>query len=107
MDRRYALFILTISVASCLIYSVTLLSIIPVKNVREENRVNLTGVNCSSSSHIGWKLTFHACLKENKKVYAVRYFWGNEDRILKADIIGVQMYQAEFNKICRYCPSEA
>ena len=107
MDRRYALYILAISVVSCLIYSVTLLSIISLKNDPEENRENLTGVNRSLSTYIGRKLFFHVCMKENQKVYDVRYFWENEDRILKAGIIGVQMNQPEFHKICKYCQLEA
>ena len=106
MDRRYALLLLVVSIATCFIYSVTILSILPFTNVHSEKRVNLTGVNCSLSTHIGRKLFFHVCLKENKKVYDVRYFWENEDQILKANIIGVQMNQAEFEKICKYCPSE-
>ena len=76
MDRRYALFILAISVASCLIYSVTLLSIIPVKNVREKNRVNITGVNCSLSTHIGWKIAFS------------RMFEGKQESVCCALLLG-------------------
>ena len=96
-----------ISIATCLIYSIIILSIIPLKKVQTEKRVNLTSVNCSLSTHIGRKLFFHVCLKENKKVYDVHYFWENEDQILKAKIIRLQMNQAEFKKICKYCPFEA
>ena len=105
MDKRRALMLSGIAIVTCVIYSVILLSIIHFRNESMENRVNLTGINCSLSTHVGRKLFFHICFKENKKVYDIRYFWENEDRILKADIIGVQMNQAEFNKICKHCPS--
>ena len=105
MDKRRALLILLITVVTCIIYSAFVLSMIHFKNEPVENRVNLTGVNCSSSAYLGRKLFFHICLKEKKIVYDIRYFWENKDKILKADIIGVQLNQAEFKKNCKYCPS--
>lgn len=104
MDKRVGVLILAITVATCGIYSAYVLSM--TQTIPTENRVNLTGVNCTISANIGRKLFFHVCRKENKTVYDVRYFYKNEDEILKAGIIGVQMNRDEFKKVCKYCATE-
>lgn len=70
-----------------------------------EGQVDLTNTTCTESVYIGRKLFFHKCMKENKTVYDLRYFWKDKeaDGALKANIIGVQMITDEFNKICKFC----
>lgn len=70
-----------------------------------EEQVDLSNTTCTESVHIARKLFFHKCLKENKTIFDIRYFWKNEEEnnVLKASIIGVQMINEEFNKLCNYC----
>lgn len=68
--------------------------------------VDISNTTCTKSKHIRRKLFLHVCLKENKTVYDLRYFWRAEEEgdALKASAIGVQMTTDDFLKICNYCP---
>lgn len=72
-----------------------------------ERVVDLANTTCTMSAYIGRKMFFHICIKENKTVYDLRYFWKDTDttHAWKADIIGVQMTSNEFIKMCNFCPS--
>lgn len=66
----------------------------------EEKRVDLSNTTCIYSENIGRRIFFHVCYKEESKIYDIRYFF-KED--LKPQIIGVQLSELEFSKICRQC----
>lgn len=68
-----------------------------------DEQVDISTTNCTYSSHIGRRIFFHTCLKENKTVYDIRYFWLDDDDILQASIIDVKVSLEEFSKICNYC----
>lgn len=68
--------------------------------------VNITNTSCTKSVHIARKIFFHECLKNNKTIYDLRYFWTNENNTLHASIIGLQISAAEYIKFCKMCPSE-
>lgn len=72
-----------------------------------EGEVDLANTTCTTSVHIGRKIFFHICMKENKSVYDLRYFWKDTDttHTWKANIIGVQMTSNEFIKLCNFCSS--
>ncbi len=74
-----------------------------------EGKVDLKNSTCKESVYIGQesvyigrKVYLHKCVKENKTVYDLRYFWKDDD-MLKADRIGVQMWRDEFKKLCNFC----
>lgn len=71
-----------------------------------EEKINLTNTECIYSIHIGRKLFLHECIKNNKSIFDLRYFWKHDlNDELKADIVGIQMSKEEFIKICTYCPN--
>lgn len=69
-----------------------------------EYEVDIKNTTCVRSINMGKKLFFHICLKENKIVYDLRYFWPDVNDTLQASVIGVQMSRKKFNKMCSYCP---
>lgn len=69
-----------------------------------EYQVDIKNTTCVRSIYLGKKLFFHICLKENKFVYDLRYFWPDVNDSLQASIIGVQMSREKFYKMCSYCP---
>lgn len=68
-----------------------------------EDILDIRNASCTQSVNIGRRLFLHVCLKDNKTVYDIRYFWKNHEGFLKADIIGIQMTAKEFLKVCNYC----
>lgn len=83
--------------------AVLVVTVLFTKTCDYEERVDISNTTCIHSEYIGRKLFFHVCMKENKPVYDVRYFWRDKNTTLKADIIGVQMTTKEFAKICNFC----
>lgn len=68
--------------------------------------VNLTNTTCVYSRHLGGRLFFHECMKGQKTVYDLRYFFKNDDDgMLKASIIGVQMSPEIYSKVCNFSSS--
>lgn len=68
--------------------------------------VNLTNTSCVYSRHLVGRLFFHECMKGQKTVYDLRYFFKDEDDgMLKASIIGVQMSQEVYSKVCNFSSS--
>lgn len=68
--------------------------------------VNLTNTSCTKSVHIARKIFLHECLKNNKTIYDLRYFWTDENKTLHASIIGLQLSETEYKKFCTMCPRE-
>ena len=68
--------------------------------------VNITNTRCVKSIHIARKIFFHECLKDNRTIYDLRYFWSDENNTLHASIIGLQISDTEYKKLCQMCPSE-
>lgn len=68
-------------------------------------KVNITNTSCTKSVHIARKIFFHECLKNNKTVYDLRYFWTDENNTLHASIIGIQISVFEYKKICEMYPN--
>lgn len=66
--------------------------------------VNITNTSCTKSVHIARKIFFHECLKNNKTIYDLRYFWLDEKNSLRASIIGLQISAIEYKKLCEMCP---
>lgn len=96
-------------IKQCIILVVILAAVLEVtilftKTCDYEERVDISNTTCIQSKYIGRKLFFHICMKENKTVYDLRYFWRDKNTTLKADIIGVQMTAKEYAKICNFCP---
>lgn len=56
---------------------------------------------CIHSEHLGRRLYFHICVKENVKVFDIRYFWKNDLGGIKPQIIGVQLSEHQYEKICK------
>lgn len=67
-----------------------------------ESEINLNSSSCNYSKNIGRRIYFHKCVKENNIVYDIRYFF-KEKKILKPDIIGVQLQKSEYEKLCQQC----
>lgn len=84
------------------IFIMLCLLIFDKNHCESEAEVDISNSSCSESLYIGRSLFFHQCIKDNKTVFDIRYFWKENlnDRTLKADIIGVQMSVDEFLKIC-------
>lgn len=72
-----------------------------IKEVDE--RIDLANTTCNHIVYIGRRIFFHECSKDNKTVYDLRYFWKDTEHRWKANVIGVQMYSHEFDKMCKYC----
>lgn len=68
--------------------------------------VNITNTSCTKSVHIARKIFLHECLKNNKTIYDLRYFWTDENHTLHASIIGLQISETEYKKFCEMCPNE-
>lgn len=70
-----------------------------------EEKINLTNTECFHSIYIGRKLFLHECMKNNRTIFDLRYFWRYDlNDKLKADTVGIQMSKEEFIKICTYRP---
>ena len=69
-------------------------------------KVNITNTQCVKSVHIARKIFFHECLKNNKTIYDLRYFWPDENNTLHASIIGLQFSVKEYKIFCQLCPKE-
>lgn len=65
--------------------------------------INLNNTNCTYSENIGRRLFFHICSKDNYMIYDIRYFWRDEPGHLKPEVVGVQLSQLEFQRVCSQC----
>lgn len=65
--------------------------------------VDITNTTCKSSLLLGRKIFFHICYKDGYKIYDIRYFWKNDHDLLKPSIIGIQLFENEFVKMCNKC----
>lgn len=64
--------------------------------------VDLSKAACNYSQNIGRRIFFHKCFKNKQPLYDIRHFFKNI-QTLKADIIGTQLNQLEFDKLCEQC----
>jgi len=67
-----------------------------------EEVVDLSKAACNYSQNIGRRIFFHKCFLNKYPVYDIRYFY-LINKTLKADVIGIQLNQVEFNKLCKQC----
>lgn len=68
-----------------------------------EIKIDLSTSSCNHSENLGRKIFLHKCVKEhNTVVYDIRYFF-KQNYTLKPDIIGVQLFEHEFKKLCQQC----
>lgn len=73
-----------------------------IYQTKAEGLVDLSKTACNYSQNIGGRIFFHKCFKNNRLVYDIRYFYKN-NKTLKAGVIGIQLNQPEFNKLCEQC----
>lgn len=73
------------------------------ENISTKERVDIRNTTCYISENIGRRIYLHICRKDRFKVYDLRYFWKNESQFLKPEIVGVQLYENEFLKLCARC----
>lgn len=73
------------------------------KSCDYEGEINLNNTSCTLSENIGRRLFLHICSKDSLPVYDIRYFWRDEPGYLKPEVIGVQLTESEFRRVCAQC----
>lgn len=110
MDRKQLFFIVCIFfifIGTIIFILVKETKTVVCNDVGYETFVNLTNTSCRVSRHIEGRLFLHECVKGQKTVYDLRYFFKDDnDGMLKASIIGVQMYSEIYAKVCNFSLSE-
>lgn len=104
MDDRKKLIICLIATGLIILGGIAETFLLANNSQDYEYEVDIKNTTCVRSINMGNKLFFHICLKENKIVYDLRYFWPDVNNTLQASVNGVQMSGKKFNKICSYCP---
>lgn len=99
------LLLLHLAIACCTLISLCVWLVSKTSNCewKEEEAVDISNTTCVYSENIGRRIFFHVCFKEESKVYDIRHFYKEELHGLKPQIIGVQLTESEFSKLCRQC----
>lgn len=74
-----------------------------LKNCDYDGEINLSNASCTYSENIGRRLFLHICSKESSPIYDIRYFWHDESDYLKPEVVGVQLTESEFRRVCLQC----